>query len=257
MRLLRFVFGFVMLAAFAVSALPISADTLWNRAVEIFEENEGLFARRMSFRYDEYDGRGELRNWEERTMRMSMGEDGETEGEILSATRNGEDVTEDRREDPSGGGPALFGGAGGQDASDGPEGEAGDAEDDGGFRNLEKSPFDPEEQNRVVYEATGEHRVIDGERARAYTFTHRPFGETATVGTAWLDVESGAPLLVEMTLDPLPRPALLKELSMLSEYEFDGQMWYVSDVEMVVSGQFLFLRRTIETTMEFSDYIRP
>ncbi len=222
-----------------LSSSLLSADTRWKNAVSIYEHNQDWMPRSMVILTEELNNEGEVQSWELQRLAVFKNRDGEVESRILSAQKNGEDVTEERRKNPDSGNPMA--GA--------PEDEESD------FSSFQKSPFDPEEQADVSYRRTGKSRWIDGERSYEYSFEHLHEKDRKTFGSAWLGDNSGAPKLVAISMDPLP--TFVHHLEAKLYYSFDTEEgWYMKKMTFEGRGGFLFIRKNIRSTITFSDYVR-
>lgn len=237
----------------SIALAPVGADTLWDNAVSIFEENRDLLPGRIEVRLTEYGGRNRrVRNEEHGVYLTTPAPDGEPDVEIERVIRNGEDITEERRADNDGGGfESLFGPP---QSSDIPEGEE---REDGTGGPGESSPFDPDLQHLVTYERNGESRLVNGRRTTAFTFRQRNEDDPdqSVTGTAWLDARSGAPLLLESTFDPLPS-RLLDTFVFRSHFTETGDGWYLTRLDVDVIAQILLVRREFESVITFSDHFR-
>lgn len=235
----------VLLTIIVTAAQAVLADPLWQEAVDLYAAFGDLLPGRMEISFEQYNGRGNLVTAETTEIDVWVDTDGEVRSEILRATRNGEDVTEERRENPQSGGPPFGGGTD----------EREDDEEGGPFSGLQRSPFDPEEQANVVVTEPGAVELIDGTRARRYDFVHTTGPDTATTGSAWLSAETGEPIRVEATIEPLP--PLVDEFVIRQHYGRDEQdRWVTKLLEFDGTGNVLFIRRRIESRMVFSDYFR-
>jgi hypothetical protein len=244
---LRTVMAFLLLVAVV---LPLAArsgeDPLWNKAVALYDDTEDWQPRLISIRSEEYDGRGNLKHEETTVTRQYVSENGSLETELVSVVRDGEDITEERRENPQAG--RSFGPPGGaQDGDDGDDEESGEA-----FAALFESIFDPAQQEYVSHRRTGRRRRVDGEPAVAYSYSHEPNEEARGEGTAWLHADSGEPLLVESTLDP--PIVFVKDFGMVYRYGTRNGDWRLRSMEFNVSAGVLMFTREFDVTMEFEDY---
>lgn len=229
---------FVVILGLAQLSL-LSADSLWDEAVEIFSEYRDLTPGRMEIHFEQYNGRGKLVSTDETELLMWSDENGETTSRIVFARHNGEDVTEDRREDPDSGRPSFTGN--------------GDGDENGAFAGLQRSPFDPQEQSNVSVSVNDGLEVADGTEVRSFEFRHATGPDTYTAGTAWLDAESGEPVRLQLTIAPLPR--FVDSFSMRQEFGRDEEgRWITRRLEFDGEGSFLFFRRRIESRLIFSEY---
>lgn len=225
-----------------VVSVTAAADDLWEQAVSHFALYQDLLPGRMTIRFDQYNGRGKLVSSEYSEIEVEVGPDGEIQGNIILAIKDGRDITEKRQDDPpSWGGP--FGG-GGDDGGDSP------------FAGLTMSPFDPDEQQRVIVADTGRTERIGPATTRVMTFRHNTSEDGSTTGSVWLDTRTGAPLKLVAGIEPLP--GYVDELEIIQSFEVDGDgRWYMSRMEFVGEGNLLFVRRRIESEFEFADYFLP
>lgn len=222
-------------------SLARGADDLWGRAVALYAEYGSLLPGRMIISFEQYNGRGNLVSTDQSEIEIWRDESDEIQSRIVSATRDGEDVTQERREDPSSG-ASPFGGAGG-----------GSDDDGNGFAGLQLSPFDPAEQANVTVTGIGRETTINGIAAKPYEFVHETGENTRNRGVAWIATVNGDPVLLELTIDPLP--SLVSEFLMRQEYERDDEgRWIVRRLEFSGAGSILFIRRRIESRLVFSDY---
>lgn len=227
----------------SIGAPSLQASDLWDRAVAQYADLGDLIPGRMVIRFDQYNGRGSLVSSETSELEISVGPDGEILSRIVRATRNGEDVTEQRRENPSGGSP--FGGSNGSD---------GDQENDNSpFAGLQKSPFDPDEQHAVSVTDTGRTETVDGIRARVFEFQQLTGNTARTSGTAWISEETGSPVMLTASVEPLP--GYVESFEMIQRFAGGGSgRWYMTAMEFSGEGRILFLRRRLESEFLFSEY---
>ncbi len=225
-----------------VSAGAAISGELWDRAVDLYDANSDLVPGRMSIRFDQYNGRDELVSSDVNDIEIEVGPSGEVEGRTTYASRNGEDITEERRDNPRSGAP--FGGGGGDQQSTSP------------FAGLQKSPFDPSEQAGVTVIDTGRSETIDGVRTRVHLFQHSTGGENMTTGTAWIAEVTGAPVKLAASIEPLP--GYIDRFLLVQMFETDSEgRWYTTRMEFVGEGNILFVRRRLESQLEFSEYFLP
>ncbi len=214
----------------------LHSDQLWETAVRVFESNSAWIPGEMFIFTEEYDSGGKLKSAE--TMRLvyvprPAGSENGGEYEIIEATKDGSDVTEERRRE-----------AEKRRSPSGPPEGAGDT-----------NPFDPSLRDRVTYAAAGTSAVIGGVPCRGYSFKLDGKKRFAYKGTAWIDPATGMPLLIELEFDRLP--PLVTEFRMLTRYNSDPAAWYPVEIEMDAAGTILLASRAYHTRMLFSRYLRP
>ncbi len=197
------------LIAASLAALPVvlTAHPLWSIAVESLLTSGDLVPGSIAAIFDQYNGRGELISRDETVVQLWADATGEVHSRVVSAKRNGEDVSDERRDNRQSGGVPF--GAG--------QGQADETGDNGSpFAGLQRNPFAPEEQLHVTVVGAGSRKVLDGTVVLPIEFEHRTGPGAVNRGTAWIDVDSGDPVRLETTIDPLPR--FVSELMMVQHY---------------------------------------
>jgi hypothetical protein len=215
-----------------LSALPLAAHSLWEKAVAIFEDNADLVARNTAIQMDVFDGRGNLKKRERSRLENYVGERGRVQSRYLEVTLNGADITAQKRAEQQS-----------------PLGEEGAP-----FADLGQSPFQEAQQKNVRYASTGSVDYVEGRRALAFSFRHRMAGGGSNSGTAWLDAESGAPLKTIMTMDEAP--FYVRRLELVKRYTVNENRWYLASLEVDAMGQFLLFQRVYDIRTQFTNHFR-
>ncbi|MFW6291648.1 MAG: hypothetical protein ACOC7V_04900 [Spirochaetota bacterium] len=228
-----------------IPALALPATPLWERAVELYGSYDDLVPGRMEIRFDQYNGRDKLVTTEESVIDIWVDEDGQVQSRIVRATKDGDDVTEERRENPRSGAPPFGGGPGDEEEED----------DGGAFSGLERSPFDPLEQTNVRIVDVGPTAIVDGVAAQPFEYEHETGPDSITRGTAWLSVGTGEPIRLHATIEPLP--SFVRDFALRQHFDRDREgRLVVRELEFDGVGRILFLERRIESRLIFSDYFR-
>lgn len=223
---------------FFVIGPSLFADALWDQAGRRFAENANWLAGTMRIQAVQTNGAGEVMTEEFSHIRLQPRSDGTVNTFVVRATKDGEDITAERREGAQGLADTILAGDG-----------------DNPFADFNRSPFSPQEQANVSFRRTDRMRREGGEFLRAYAFVHNLGPNERTIGTAWLSETTGAPRIVEFTVDP--RPALVNEVLVRLRYALqpNGDM-YVDHATVTAVGQFLFIIRRFELEMSFDDHAR-
>ncbi len=234
-------------AAVPAYPAPVPAggpDSLWSMAVSLAEANTRWVPGTIYMRMQEVDKHGEPKDegGHEVWTRLYLGEDGEVASEMIKVLDDGEDVTEEER-------ARLAGEEAGEDDDDG----------DGGHMTLEGySPFDPGHQDRIVVLATGRQEEVDGRQCFVFEFEDEREGkdrEEKVLGEAWLEAETGIPLKLGYTTDPLPKR--VKKMYTTVLYDYDGpDAWYAGSLSLKATGGILFIKKHFSMSLAFSDYWR-
>ena len=205
----------------AVPAQSSLDDPIWHRAVAIAGRNAGLAPLRMEMEIEQRNPNGDI---VERMERVYEGElvDGEVSMRLVREVENGTEVpiADTRTED--------------------------------GNENAE-TPFDPVVQDRLVYRRSAPVRVVRGYRCVPFTFRFEASNGTTSNGMACL-TNDGVPVEIEFTFEPLPR--FVSELNIRVDYQVDPDRWFATQIYSSGEGGLLFVRRTFESRMTFSDYVR-
>ena len=252
----------MLLFAFAGPAvLPASEgpDSLWAGAISLFEANDDWVPGSVYMHMQEVDKHGEPKEdkVQEVWTRLYLGEDGEVEAELVKALDNGKDITEEEkaRSEEAEAEEAEARESGNAEGDD-------DSHDDNGFAITGYVPFDPEHQDGMTVVATGDVEVVGGRNCTVFDFEDDRKGDDEDddddmvfVGKVWLDAESGAPLKLEYTTDPLPKR--VKKMITTVLYDFTApDTWRAASMSVQATGGFLFIKKHFHMNMTFGDYWR-
>jgi hypothetical protein len=168
---------------------------------------------------------------------LSLRDDGTIEYEPVKVIKDGEDITEEEiaKEEKR------------RAEGDGDESESDEME---GY-----SPFESDSQERVVIYRTGTEEVLDGRRTVIFEFAERTEDDEEYIGKAWLEVDTGVPVKIEHTVDPLPKRVKRMVTTMDYEY-FPPDSLVVARVYVEATGGILFIKKHFRMNMTFSDYWR-
>jgi hypothetical protein len=129
--------------------------------------------------------------------------------------------------------------------------------------SLSDSPFNPQRQKAVSYQARSERQSLYGRLCHRFDFTYRTEivrkGEAEKLtwqGLAWLEEGSGMPVKLEFSLEPLP--SRIRSLWTIYTYEASPpDIWVLKKITITGTGGFLFIKKRFRSTTIFSDYRRP
>jgi hypothetical protein len=234
--------GLVMGAA-AAAAIPAPADTLWSRAVRIASASGDWRPGRTVVRTEHLTKDGRVRSVEEVTLAHGTGVQGDEASPVLVRfMRDGVDVTEEERA------KRASGREGGGARRGGGEGRRGSL-------TVGGTPFHPQSQASVSFRRTSERRSIAGRDCQGFDYSRTDENGKQLVGTAFLDTRTGAPLLLRERPDPLPRFA--ERVWVTTRFRYEGpDEWYPTRIEVDASGGFLFVKKSVRTTIDLLDYRR-
>ena len=230
----------IFIAALLAVSAHASEDALWERAVAHFAASANLLPGRMQTTFVQYNGRGKLVRTDVNEVIIRVDSDGEIVADLVYSETDGEDVTSENRGRSRGGVPFARGR---------------DDDDDGNdpFGGLDLSPFDPEEQHKVAYKSIGPESTLEGIRVQEFEFTHETEQRRNNIGRAWVAVDTGEPVALELTLEPLP--VVITEFIMRQEFgrDADGRL-IMERMEFIGEGTLVLVRRRIESELVFSNY---
>lgn len=246
-RLLTLVF-LIALASGPASALRAGtpADSLWLKAVSISEKNDDLVPGLMKMHMQEVDKHGkpkDLDKYHEVWSTLSLGEDGEVEYEMIKTVENGKDVTEEEKA---------------KEEKEKAREKDGDDEEGGDGESHEMkgySPFDSENQGAVSIAALGSGGIVNGKSTAVYEFSERTPDDIEISGKAWLQIDTGVPVRVEYTPDPLPKRVKRMVTTMEYNHIYPDSL-VVSRMFVEVTGGILFIKKHFHMDMTFDEYWR-
>ncbi len=210
----------------------------------------------MTQTMEELDGDGAVKSRTVSELRFASDPAAEkgVRTEIVSVVEDGKDVTAEHRKE--------------FDKQRAKEKKKKSGEDDESSQSVSSSdsPFNPDVQTGIVVTETGGRETIGDRSCLAFGFSYaaddkeNPKAKPYTVkGTAWLDEETGAPLKVESTRDPLPRGAKRMSSTFLYETRPDGS-WILKEMRFEGAGGFLFIKKSFRMKASFADhwlYVEP
>jgi hypothetical protein len=117
------------------------------------------------------------------------------------------------------------------------------------------SPFGPESQTGMYVKPLGDGGIVGGRHTMEYEFTDRSDAEVVMKGKAWLEKDTGIPVRIEYTPDPLPKR--VKRMMTTMEYEhISPDSLIVSRMYVEVTGGILFIKKHFHMNMTFDRYWR-
>ena len=126
-----------------------------------------------------------------------------------------------------------------------------------GSEREEVSPFAPDVQQRITYRRTNQTAVKDGRSCDEFRFTFADTDDKGKEilyrGKAWVERQSGLPVAVRYTLDPLPAP--LSSFQAEQNYGYgETERWLLRSSVIEAKVRLLFVRKHFLTETLYSDY---
>ena len=241
MKALRFAFCVLVLT------LPCHADDLWPKAVQWGEQFKDWVPGTMVMVSEMLDKSGRATETTEIHFRLFRKPDGELEQEMVKYIEDGKDVTKEKRAEME---KAKAEAA----AEEKKAGKKKDKNDEEVSVGIEVSGvFHPDLQKGTQAKPGVQRRAVGGRMGLEHTFTQKQKDGSSVQGTAWLDRDTGLPLEVDSSPDPLP--SHVKEMATVVLYgPGSGENWHA--VEMVTKGVggILFIKKRFRFAMKFGDY---
>lgn len=229
----------VIITCCGLSLNPINAtqnEDLWQKAVRIAARNQDYAPGKVHTYVEELNRRGKIIKTEENWLEMTTDENGHFKVECVRALQNGEDVT--GREKGNFNDEAKSKKSSKRTFT---------------FSNNDLNPFHPKVQGAVFYHPTDGKEYINGQECALYEYIWKQNAEYTQKGTAWLAVDTGAPMFLKYTLDF--KPKYIKDYWATANYQYlDGGLWQPESGEMEMSGGFWFKRIHIKVRFTLSDF---
>jgi hypothetical protein len=188
----------------AAASLSAQAE-LWPKAVEAYARGKSLKPGKASVLFKELDGAGKEKSATSMEMRISFGAEGAPEYELVSVTKNGEDVTKDFAKQGKNGQPKAGQSAQGKAGQESEPRQGGGPFGGMGMVPDANFPLDPLAQGSITLVPGAAFQTKGGRRYALIPFESRQ-GKTVFKGSLRVEADSGFP--VELNLDiPIPSPA--------------------------------------------------
>lgn len=245
MRFFTRIFSLLLFLSPALFSQSQTAE-LWRKAIDILAANLDWVPGSMTMQFELLDKNGEADMVNTSTYKIYLDENGEVQSELVRMINDGEDVTEKEK-------------AKAEAKEEEKEKENDDAKEQGedseegnvGF-SMAESPFHPENQGKIQLKPLDQEKTVDGQVCRGFDYS-LPLEENTRIGTAWLNVETGAPVLHEFSTDPLP--PRVKEMKNIVRYHYTpAGDFYTTEAMFEGVGGFLFIKKRFRGTMTFEDY---
>lgn len=240
--------------------------SLWTSAVATFGKNRNLVPGKVIQRLEEVDEEGHIKSRTDIEMSFALDAKGEVKGEIISARKDGKDITaqekkkiaerekekaeKEQKETVK------------RKISAKEESQEIQEEESTRSRSFsfEDSPLSPERQNVVqISQLEGRENIGDAscvcfefrysEKAKS-----RSKGKATLVfGKAWIDEASGRAVKIEFTTDPLPKHVRSMRTTIFYGFDADSS-WVLKQMTFEARGGLLIFEKRIRGDIRFSDY---
>jgi len=213
---------------------------LWTRAVAFMEQQPKRIPGKFLSRLEMIDRKGKVTEAFDQWYSLNRDEGGKYRQYLLKAVRNGIDVTERERK-------ALL-------KSEAKKKQR--AGDQNGFSyNWGDTPLNAAKQDLVQVSVGDERQTLFGRSCLRFDFVQMiERGKPEQLkGMAWIDEQSGCPVKIEFTRDPLPR--FVK--SFWSVYRFDAEpsgVWVLREMNMEGEGGLLVIKKHFRSTITFDEF---
>jgi hypothetical protein len=242
--------------AAAGAAIPNSAEEamganpsgLWQKALDVFQKNNNWFPSKVSILSEMLDRQGRSDSITKLYFSITVDDKGEAHTELLQALKDGKDISADMKKK--------------LEASEALEEKTAKKKDTLTV-SLAENPFNPDRQQGVTVRAHAEKQLLFGRVCQRFDFSfkteidrkNKKVEKTTWVGKAWLEENSGIPLKLEFSLEPLPKHVNSLWTIYLYEINATGD-WVLKEIKVQGQGGFLFIKKSFRSTTSFSDYRR-
>ncbi len=228
------------LGLFSAALAPSSADILgwWNAATAASGAAAGYVASRTVIRIEELDEAGLVTSYEEAVTKLDWTKP-VTETVVVSAVKNGKDVTDDWRKRY-----AKMAKDQAKAKADGTSGASGSGGPPGGF---DATPFDPKYANAVT---RGEASAVGSGIEVPYVITT---DGGPVEGVASFSGSGAARGAVQRWSKP---PVFVSAMSSKLRYSYQDGALVVTSMQIEGEASILFIKRRYRMSFEFSDWRR-
>lgn len=244
MRKLLAVFLIIALGAGFVIARESPADPLWQKAVALAGANLDLVPGKMMSRIIELDDNGKTKSVNESWLRFYLAPDKQVETELLKAVKDGKDITAEQRKKMA------------EDRKK--QTASADSKDNKRPKKSidlsDSNPFAPGIQASVIKKSLDRREIIQEKNCLVYEY-HYTKDELSYKGLAWLEEDTGTPLRLQYSLDPLPKYTT-RMLTVINYSSDNSGLWHPATMTMEAAGKFLMIKKNLRMVFEFSEYWR-
>jgi hypothetical protein len=222
-------------------------SALWQKALDVFRKNSDWIPGKMSIRSEILDRKGRPDSVTRLDFRILVDDQGNARTELLQAFKNGKDVSAEMKKSI--------------EVREAKEAKAADKKDRFSI-SMSDIPFNPDKQQNVTVRDHAEKQLMFGRTCQRFDFsfetaiTRTKKKESLTwIGKAWLDENSGIPVKLEFSIEPLPKNVYRFWTIYIYEISTE-QDWTLKEVKVEGQGGFLFIKKSFRSTTIFSDYRR-
>ncbi len=245
---------FFLPSAAVATASPAAAEGaganpsgLWQKALAVFQKNNDLIPGKIEVVSEMLDRRGRSDSVSKYYFNIIVDDQGKAHSELTRAFKDNRDVSAEMKNKI----------------------KIRDAEQEKNSKNKETltismgdTPFNPDRQQNVEVHASAEKQLLFGRMCRRFDFSFKADigrknqAENPTwVGKAWLEENSGVPVKLEFSFEPLPKH--VNNLWTIYRYEINSAGdWFLKEITVQGQGGFLFIKKGFRSSTRFSDYRR-
>jgi hypothetical protein len=220
---------------------------LWQKALAVFQKNSDWLPGKVAVLSEALDRKGRSDSITQLVFSIVLDGQGKARTELLQAFKNGKDVSTEMKKK--------------LEISETQDGKGTNKKDSYSV-SLAENPFNPEKQQQVTVQVTGEKQLLFEKVCRRFDFSfqteivQKNRKESLTwKGKAWLEESSGVPVKLEFSFEPLPKHVYNLWTIYLYETTASGD-WYLKEIKVQGHGGFLFIKKGFRSTTRFSEYRR-
>lgn len=238
--------GAILLTA-AEEAVALNPVGLWQKALNVFQKNSDWFPERVTVFSEVLDRHGRSDSITKLYFKMSIDDNGVVRTELLQAFKDDKDVSADMKKK--------------LEISEALNKKTAKKKDTLSI-SLADNPFNPDKQQNLAVQAHTEKQLLFGKICRRFDFSfkteivRKEKAEKITwIGKAWLEENSGIPLKLEFSIEPLPKRVYSLWTIYLYEITAGGD-WVLKEIKVQGQGGFLFIKKGFRSITSFSNYRR-
>jgi len=220
---------------------------LWQKALDVFQKNNGLIPNKMEIFSEMLDRKGRPDSLAKYSFNIIVDDQGKTRTELTQAFKDNQDVTAEIKKKMA--------------ISEAQEKKTA-GKKDSVIISMADTPFNPDRQQDVTVRANAEKQLLFDKVCQRFDFSFKTEAVRKNkkesliwVGKAWLEENSGIPLKLEFSFEPLPKHVNRLWMIYLYESTASGD-WFLQEIKAQGQGGFLFIKKGFRSSTRFSDYRR-
>ncbi len=208
-------------------------DKLWNKTIEIGEKSRELIPNKIISTTNEVDNNGKVKSSFLIDLKVSESKDHRLVFYINKATKDNKNITSEFRKEYK-------------------ERQKKQQTNLTSLKDINLLFF-RESQKNVTVNKTNYKESIHHKKCIIYDFSFKRNEKENYKGRAWIEDETGLPIKLNFTMDPLPK--LVKKLDIVFDYKNKSDSYYfIDNIKVEASASILLFEKFYNLSVYFVDY---